>query len=135
MAHTDDREGSAFGDALIEALQEAVAHSRGADTGAQVRRVEFTARDVRLAAAPAYSPDEIRDIRHGLSMSQQVFAELLNASPSAVRAWEQGQRAPDGPTRRLLQVVHRFPAALAETVGGLPVAPPSTRAARTTPRA
>lgn len=115
-------DGSVLGDALMEALEEAVAHARGADTGARVRRVERTARNTEVQPAPAYSPDEIRTLRQKLGLSQHVFAGLLNASPSAVRAWEQGQRTPDGPTRRLLQVVQRSPDAVAAIIPGVTAA-------------
>lgn len=101
-----------FGDDLIAALEEAVAYERGELPGTRVDRVEITARGTRVEPAPAYSADEIRAIRHGLSLSQQVFADLLNASASSVRAWEQGMREPDGPTRRLLQVAKESPQAL-----------------------
>lgn len=101
-----------FGDDLIAALEEAVAYERGELPGTRVDRVEITARGTRVEPAPTYSADEIRAIRHGLSLSQQVFADLLNASASSVRAWEQGMREPDGPTRRLLQVAKESPQAL-----------------------
>lgn len=101
-----------FGDDLIAALEEAVAYERGELPGTRVDRVEITARGARVQPAPEYSADEIRAIRHGLSLSQQVFADLLNASASSVRAWEQGMREPDGPTRRLLQVAKESPQAL-----------------------
>lgn len=65
-----------------------------------------------MEPAPEYSAAEIRQIRHDLSVSQQVFADILNASASAVRAWEQGTREPDGPTRRLLQVAVEHPEVL-----------------------
>lgn len=106
------------GDALIGALEEAVAFERGELPGVRVDRVEITARDVEVIPPPDYSAERIREIRTGLSLSQQVFAGVLNASPSAVRAWEQGQREPDGPTRRLLQVAESFPEALADTLYG-----------------
>jgi len=102
-------ENTSIGDALIAALEEAVAYERGELPGVRVDRVEITARNVRVEPAPEYSPEEIRAIRHRLSVSQQVFADLLNASASAVRAWEQGAREPDGPTRRLLQVAAESP--------------------------
>ena len=112
------RDPGAFGDALIGALEEAVAHARGELPAARVDRVEITARDVQVQPPPEYSADEVRGIRERLSLSQQVFAGMLNASPSAVRAWEQGQREPDGPTRRLLQVADAHPEALADTLYG-----------------
>lgn len=112
----------AFGDALIGALEEAVAFERGERAGVRVDRVEVTARDVRVEPPPAYSAARIRAIRKGLSLSQQVFADMLHASPSAVRAWEQGAREPDGPSRRLLQVAERHPEALADTLYGQRIA-------------
>jgi putative transcriptional regulator len=83
-----------------------------------VRRVARTARNTDVVPPPAYSAEEMRAIRQRLGVSQSVFAQLLHASPSAVRAWEQGQRSPDGPTRRLLQVIDRSPEALAGIVSG-----------------
>jgi hypothetical protein len=43
---------------------------------------------------------------------------MLNVSASTVRAWEQGAREPDGPTRRLLQVAELHPEALTDAVYG-----------------
>lgn len=108
----------AFGDALIGALEEAVAYERGELDTARVRRVEITARHTQVPPPPAYTPEDVRRIRHALSMSQQVFADVLNASASAVKAWEQGTREPDGPTRRLLQVADLNPDALKYTAEG-----------------
>lgn len=64
-----------------------------------------------LAPAPRYDAAEVRAIRRRLDLSQEVFAELLNVSRGAVRAWEQGQRSPDGAARRLLEIVARQPLA------------------------
>ncbi|HYJ78404.1 MAG TPA: helix-turn-helix domain-containing protein [Longimicrobiaceae bacterium] len=110
------------GEALIGALEEAVAFERGELPGARVDRVEVTARDAQVRPPPAYPAARIRALRRRLSLSQQVFAELLSASPSTVRAWEQGQREPDGTARRLLQVAERYPEALADTVYGRRIA-------------
>lgn len=107
-----------FGDALIGALEEAVAVERAEARAPRVDRVEITARGTRVQAPPAYTADEIRAIRHRLSVSQQVFAEMLHVSASTVRSWEQGSREPDGPTRRLLQVADTAPEALADAVFG-----------------
>lgn len=109
-------ENTSIGDALIAALEEAVAYERGELPGVRVDRVSITARGTRVDPAPEYSPEEIRAIRYGLSVSQQVFADVLNASASAVRAWEQGTREPDGPTRRLLQVAAEHPDVLMDLV-------------------
>ena len=112
-------DNNSFGDALIGALEEAVAYERGELPGTRVDRVEITARHARVPPPPAYSAEQIRAIRHELSVSQQVFADLLNASASAVRAWEQGAREPDGPTRRLLQVAERHPDVFVHLLTGI----------------
>jgi putative transcriptional regulator len=122
MAGDNAAKAGGFGDALIGALEEAVAFERGELAGVRVDRVELTARDVQVQPPPTYSAARIRAVRRRLSLSQQVFAELLSASPSTVRAWEQGQREPDGTARRLLQVAERCPEALADTVYGRRIA-------------
>ena len=45
---------------------------------------------------------QIKEIRKNLKVSQTVFAQLLNVSPSSIRQWEQGKRQPTGATRVLL---------------------------------
>jgi putative transcriptional regulator len=37
--------------------------------------------------------------------SQAVFAAYLNTSPSTVQKWEQGQKKPNGPSLKLLNLV------------------------------
>lgn len=52
---------------------------------------------------------QIKEIRESLSLSQTVFAKLLNVSPSSIRQWEQGKRQPTGATRVLLDLLKRSP--------------------------
>jgi len=108
-----------LGDLMIGALDEAVAHSRG-ELNARVDRVEYTARKASVAPPPQYSAAQIRSLRKDLGLSQPVFAGMLNVSGSTVRAWEQGQRQPEGPTLRLLEVVERHPEALLENMRTTP---------------
>lgn len=55
-----------------------------------------------------------------LRVSQPVFAGMLNASNSTVRAWEQGAREPDGPTLRLLEIAEKHPEALTDRIAAAP---------------
>ena len=48
---------------------------------------------------------QIKKIREKTHLSQTVFAELLNVSPSSVRQWEQGKRVPTGATKVLLELL------------------------------
>ncbi len=104
-----------FGELLLRGAREAAAHARGEAVVVRKARVTgraVTARDVSLPTPPKLSPRRIRKIRDELHLSQAVFGDLLNVSPSTVRAWEQGQRSPDGPSLRLLEVAERHPSAL-----------------------
>ena len=55
------------------------------------------------------STNQIKEIRENLSLSQTVFAKLLNVSPSSIRQWEQGKRQPTGATQVLLDLLKRSP--------------------------
>ena len=56
--------------------------------------------------------ERVRSVRRKLAVSQREFADLLNVSVSAVRAWEQGLRTPDGASARLLEIAEHHPEVL-----------------------
>ena len=56
-----------------------------------------------------FSPKKISMLRKQMNMSQSVFAEILNVSPSSIRQWEQGKRSPSGSTQVLLELLERSP--------------------------
>jgi putative transcriptional regulator len=60
-----------------------------------------------LPPVKTYSPDEIRELRLKNQASQAVFAAYLNTTPSTVQKWEQGQKKPNGPSLRLLNLIER----------------------------
>jgi len=101
-----------LGKLLIEGLTEAVAFKNG-EIDARVRRISRTASDAKVDRPPRYDADRIRGIRLRLGYSQHVFARALNVSAATVKAWEQGNRVPDGPTIRLLQIAEEHPEILA----------------------
>jgi len=104
-----------LGDLLMQSLEDAVAFDNGR-LEARTRTVEVTARDARVDEPPRYTSSRIRAVREKLALSQQVFARALNVSPQTVRAWEQGSRVPDGPTRRLLEIAEESPEILTRKV-------------------
>ena len=104
-----------FGEMLIQSAREAVAIARGKAKPARITRL--TARDVEAAEPPEYGADDVRRIREGLGLSQDVFAQVLGSGIRGVQSWEQGKRKPDGPARRLLQVAERTPGVLLATAG------------------
>ena len=52
-----------------------------------------------------YTPTQIKRLRTRYKASQAVFAAYLNTSPSTVQKWEQGQKKPNGPSLKLLNLV------------------------------
>ena len=60
-----------------------------------------------LPPVKKYTSVQIKRIREKNRVSQPVFAAFLNASPSTVKSWEQGEKHPRGATLRLLEIVER----------------------------
>ncbi len=89
---------TAFGEELIEAMQQAADFMAGKDVpGMVVHRVDVA--DVKAA-------------REAIGVSQAKFAELVGTPLATVRSWEQGKRHPSGAARTLLKVIEREPAAV-----------------------
>jgi putative transcriptional regulator len=51
------------------------------------------------------TPDEIRALRERERVSQPVFARYPNVRKDAVSKWERGEKRPDGPSLKLLNLV------------------------------
>lgn len=51
------------------------------------------------------TPEQIRAIREREQVSQPVFAQYLNVRKDAVSKWERGEKRPDGPSLKLLNLV------------------------------
>lgn len=105
-----------FGDLLIEGLREAVAVRRGKQEPARRVRRPMTAREAVVLPPPQYEGPKIQVIREKLGLSQNVFAQVLNASAETIKAWEQGKRQPDGMALTLLEIADTHPEALMRRV-------------------
>jgi putative transcriptional regulator len=55
---------------------------------------------------------DVKAIRAGLDMTQEIFASRFGFSVNTLRHWEQGSRQPEGPTRAYLLVIEREPKAV-----------------------
>ena len=82
---------SSFGDDLIQAMTEALAHAKG--EGPAV---------VHAAIAP-------REVREKAKLTQAQMAPLMGMSLSGYRKWEQGQRRVSGPAATLLRLIQKEP--------------------------
>ncbi|MEH6642511.1 DNA-binding transcriptional regulator [Vreelandella glaciei] len=58
-----------------------------------------------LPPVKEYTAIQIKRIRTKKHASQGVFAAYLNTSVSTVQKWEQGQKKPNGPSLKLLNLV------------------------------
>jgi putative transcriptional regulator len=58
-----------------------------------------------LPRVKAYTAVQIKRIRERSKASQSVFAAYLNTSVSTVQKWERGEKKPNGPSLKLLNLV------------------------------
>lgn len=58
-----------------------------------------------LTPVEPLSPEDIRALREREQVSQPVFAHYLNVRKDAVSKWERGEKRPDGPSLKLLNLV------------------------------
>ena len=67
-----------------------------------------TMREIESLCLPpvkTFSASQIKKLRLKNEASQSVFAAFLNTSPSTVQKWESGQKKPNGPSLKLLNLV------------------------------
>ena len=88
---------------ILDAVHESAKdlHEAGVMKEATLR--EFDA--LCLPPVKEYTAVQIRRIRIRNRASQGVFAAYLNTSVSTVQKWEQGQKKPNGPSLKLLNLV------------------------------
>jgi len=92
-----------FGNDLLEAMTEALAHAEGQKSGVTVHNIDIDAVDVKA-------------IRKTLGLTQEQMALTLGTSVSGYRKWEQGERQPSGAARTLLRVMEKEPEAVARAL-------------------
>ena len=84
-------------ESIMQGLNEAVEYEKG--TG-KARCEKCTVMPV-----PEFSPDEIKEVRASLRMTQGTFAALMGVSAKTVEAWEKGTNVPLGTARRMLALL------------------------------
>ena len=90
---------------IMSSLNELAEHAEGKETGIVVHR--RSSQDV--IDVPSFSPQEIRQVRLGLNMTQRTFAACIGVSLKSVEAWENGRSRPDGAARRILGLMKDHP--------------------------
>ncbi|NCC13126.1 MAG: helix-turn-helix domain-containing protein [Spirochaetia bacterium] len=86
---------------IMQGLDEAVKYQEG----------KIDARRTKIAVKPveSFSSEDIKQIRKQVGLSQVLFASSLGVSKKTVEAWERGRNTPEGPSRRLLQLIRDNP--------------------------
>src|SRR5438874_4785666 len=92
---------------LVSSVEAFAKHSTGRE------KLTLRSRTLNLPAPiKSIEPKEIADIRQRLSVSQAVFAKLLNVPRMTAISWEQGRRKPTGAALKLLDLARKRPALL-----------------------
>lgn len=92
-----------MGNSILEMVQETAGDLHKAGV-----LKDQTLRDFDLLCLPTveeFDAEQIKQIRLDNKASQGVFAAYLNTSKSTVQKWEQGQKKPNGPSLKLLNLV------------------------------
>lgn len=74
------------------------------------QQLQSKAISLSKAARNLLTPEEIRDLRHTLSLSQAAFEKLLGAGPKTVVRWERGTVFQSATADRLMRLIRRMPA-------------------------
>jgi putative transcriptional regulator len=88
---------------ILEAVHEGTKDLHDAGLMNDLTMREFDA--LCLPPVKEYTATQIKRIRTKNKASQAVFAAYLNTSVSTVQKWEQGQKHPNGPSLKLLNLV------------------------------
>jgi putative transcriptional regulator len=106
----DQKKRPPLAERIRKGLEEAIRHAKG----------EITLKTTTLSLPdrpPEVNAEELVKLRLERSMSQAVFARLLNVSTKTVQSWEQGHRKPSQAALRLIQVFRHDPSGLLEVAG------------------
>lgn len=89
---------------ILDAVHESAKNLHAAGAMKDVTLREFDA--LCLPPVKIFTAAQIKRIRVRNKASQGVFAAYLNTSKSTVQKWEQGQKKPNGPSLKLLNLVN-----------------------------
>lgn len=88
---------------ILASVHETVSGLHGLGLASRATMREFDA--LCLTPVEPLAPEEIRALRERENVSQPVFAHYLNVRKDAVSKWERGEKRPDGPSLKLLNLV------------------------------
>ena len=83
-----------FGEKLIHSAKQAQEHAAG--------KRELRTNVVEILPVPEYKPQEIKDIRARLGLTQNLMGGIVGVSTKTVESWEIGYRRPSSSAMRVL---------------------------------
>lgn len=83
-----------FGEKLIKSAKQAEAHALG--------KKKLRTNILEIVPIPEYQPQQIKDIRTRLGLTQGLFGGIVGVSTKTVEAWEIGYRKPSSSAMRVL---------------------------------
>jgi len=83
-----------FGEKLIESAKQAEVHSLGK------KRLRTSV--LEILPVPKYKPNQIKDIRARLGLTQGLMGGIVGVSTKTIEAWEAGYRKPSSSAMRVL---------------------------------
>ncbi|WP_342528189.1 helix-turn-helix domain-containing protein [Chryseomicrobium sp. FSL W7-1435] len=95
-------------ESLKTSLNEAIDHADG--------KHNARTRKITIKPLPTFSPQDIKEIRKKVEMTQLLFAQTLGVSKKTVEAWEAGTNVPNGSAMRLLQLLEEQPTFVTQEV-------------------
>lgn len=89
---------------LMTGMQELKDHQEG--------KITLKSHKVTKRAPMTIAPQELRDVREKLNLSQAVFAHYLHSGETTYQNWEQGRARPNAQAVLLIRMVQQNPEAL-----------------------
>ena len=83
-----------IGEKLIKSAKQAEAHASG--------RKKLRTNVLEILPVPDYKPQQIKDIRARLGVTQVLMGSIVGVSTKTVEAWEVGYRRPSSSAMRVL---------------------------------
>ena len=89
---------------LMTGMQELKDHQEG--------KITLKSHKVTKRAPVTIAPQELRDVREKLNLSQAVFAHYLHTGETTYQNWEQGRARPNAQAVLLIRMVQQNPETL-----------------------
>jgi len=83
-----------FGEKLIQSAKQAEEHSAG------IKKLRTNV--IEIKPVPNYKPQQIKDIRAKLGLTQGLMGGIIGVSTKTIEAWEAGFRRPSGAAMRVI---------------------------------